>query len=295
MLLEILKNDHISGADEILRKAASYLLGNCRTATFASVSEAKDFIRRAGLELIQAQPRMAPLYNLVNRLFLNCDLYTGLTPLIETTISVINDFLDENQSAREKILTFIDPLLKKNATIATYSRSSLVIHVLRQMAREKQFTVCLTESRPMYEGRKAAAELADAGIPVTLMVDAALRKCVDLCDLILVGADTFTDEHVVNKIGTGALALLAREAGKPLYAVCTTQKYLPPGVKMPDEPQHDADEVWAERTGDINMWNKYFETVDTDLFSGIVTEKGLFERKRLPGMVIPEIHSLLKR
>ena len=295
MILENLKKDNISGADEILRKAASFLLEKCRTAEFASASEAKDFIRETGLELIQAQPRMAPLFNLVNRLLLNCDKHTELSPLVETTISVINNFLDENQSAREKIVTYIDPLIKKKTTVATYSRSSLVIYALRQLAREKKFRICLTESRPMFEGRTAALELAEAGVSVALTVDAAMQDCVDLCDLILVGADSFTDEYVVNKIGTGALALLAREAGKPVYAVCTTQKYLPPGLNMPDEPQHDADEVWAERTGDISIWNKYFEAVDTGLFSGIVTEKGVYDTGRVPQMGKTDVHPLLKR
>ena len=157
--------------------------------------------------------------------------------------------------------------------------------------------VCMTGCRArgaVEVGARFRKELAEAGIPVTLMVDAAMRHCVDMGDLVLVGADSFTDEYVVNKTGTGALVLLAREAGKPVYAVCTTQKYLPPGIKLPDEQQHNADEVWADRTGNINIWNKYFETVDIGLFSGIVTEKGLFEVGRLPGMDLPEIHPLLK-
>jgi len=295
LLLENIKKDNISGADEILRKTASYFMENYRTEKFASVSEAKDFIRRVGLELIQTQPRMAPLFNLVNSLFLNCDKQTELTPLIETTRSTINEFLEKTQSAREEIIAFIDPLIQENKTIATYSRSSVVIYILKHLAREKKFKVCLTESRPMFEGRKAALDLADAGLAVTLMVDAAMWECVDSCDLVLVGADSFSDEHIVNKIGTGALVLLAREAGKPVYAVCTTQKYLPPGTNMPDEPQHNANEVWAERTGHINIWNKYFETVNIRLFSGIIKEKGLVGAERFPGVEIPELHPLLKR
>ncbi|MBN2413213.1 hypothetical protein JXQ31_16130 [candidate division KSB1 bacterium] len=294
MLLEILKKDNVAGADELLRKTASYFLENCRTANFAFASETKDFIRRAGLELIQAQPRMAPLFNLVNNLFLNCDQHTDLQSLIETTRSIIKEFLDRCQSAREEIIAVISPLIRENITVTTYSRSSLVIYVLKNLAREKKFNVCLTESRPMFEGRKAALELVEAGVPVTLMVDAAMRECVVLCDLILVGADSFTDEHVVNKIGTGALVLLAREAGKPVYVVCTTQKYLPQGVKMLDEPQHDADEVWAERTGSISIQNKYFEKVNTGLFSGMITEKGLLKTDRLPRMAGMTIHPWLK-
>ncbi len=176
MLLENIKKDHISGADEVLQKTATYFLENCRTSIFASASEAKDFIRRAGLELIQAQPRMAPLFNLVNSLFLNCDKHTEPALLIETIRSTINEFLDRNRSAREEILSIISPLIRENMTITTYSRSSLVIFVLKHLAGEKKFNVCLMESRPMFEGRKAALELAEAGVSVTLTVDAAMRR-----------------------------------------------------------------------------------------------------------------------
>jgi len=294
LLLENIKKDNISGADEILRKTASYFLENCRTTNFTSASEAKDFIRRAGLELTRAQPRMAPLFNLVNCLFLNCDRHTELTPLIETTISTINEFLDKTHSAREKIFSHVRPLVQENSTIATYSRSSLVVHILTKLACEMKFKMCLTESRPMYEGRKAALELADAGITVTLMVDAAMRECVKLSDLILIGADSFTDEYVVNKIGTKTLALLSRDMGRPVYVVCTTQKYLSQGIRMPDEPQQNADEVWTDRTEHIHIWNKYFEMVKIGLFSGVITEKGLFDVKHLPRMGKPDIHPCLK-
>ncbi len=63
---------------------------------------------------------------------------------------------------------------------------------------------------------------------------------------------------------------------------------------LPEEPQHDAGEVWADRTGDISVWNKYFEKVNIRLFSAIITEKGLFEVKHFPWMGEVDIHPWLK-
>src|SRR5205807_10517050 len=81
--------------------------------------------------------------------------------------------------------------------------------------------VLATETRPALQGARLTAwELADAGIPVTLIADSAAGPALraGLVDVVAVGCDRVAaNGDVANKIGTYALAVLARQAGVPFY------------------------------------------------------------------------------
>jgi methylthioribose-1-phosphate isomerase len=80
--------------------------------------------------------------------------------------------------------------------------------------------VWVDETRPRLQGALTAWELAEAGVPHTVVADNAgghlmQRGLVDLC---LVGTDRTTARgDVCNKIGTYLKALAAREHGVPFY------------------------------------------------------------------------------
>ena len=59
----------------------------------------------------------------------------------------------------------------------------------------------------MLEGQRLTQQLARAGIPVELGVDAAIATFTEQADLALVGADSVTMGGIVNKLGTTSLAL----------------------------------------------------------------------------------------
>lgn len=64
----------------------------------------------------------------------------------------------------------------------------------------------------------------------TLLDDAAARAAIADADLVLVGADMLMSRGLVNKVGTYPMALAAQH-GTPLYAVCGSEKFLPPGFR----------------------------------------------------------------
>ena len=129
----------------------------------------------------------------------------------------------------------------------------------------------------MNEGKVAAKEIIESGMPVTLYVDAAMKEAIEASDIILVGADTFTDIVIVNKIGTTALALLAKEENIPVYCLTTTAKFLPAEIDLPSETNHPIYEVWPGAPENIHIKNKYFEDIPIDLITDIVTEVGFFK------------------
>src|SRR5207245_8498906 len=85
----------------------------------------------------------------------------------------------------------------------------------------RQLHVFVGESRPVLQGSRLTAwELTHAGIPCTVIADAAagaLMRAAQV-DLVLVGADRIArNGDFANKIGTYALAVLARHHGVPFY------------------------------------------------------------------------------
>lgn len=162
---------------------------------------------------------------------------------------------------------------ERQAWIATLSHSRIVVDALRSLqAAGREPRAIVGEGRPRFEGRRAAAELAAAGIPVWLVADAALPLLLSQTHQVWIGADAVTDRGVVNKIGSFAAALAAREHSRPVYALAGRRKFLPASsgalriVEMPPE------EIWEAPAEGVQARNVYFELVPLELLRGVVVE-----------------------
>ena len=91
--------------------------------------------------------------------------------------------------------------------------------------KNKKLEVIVCESRPKFEGRLMAKELANYDINVELITDAMMGLYVHKIDVAIIGADIILNNgNVVNKVGSSPLALLCREYKKPFYVVSTKSK-----------------------------------------------------------------------
>ncbi|PVU90430.1 hypothetical protein BB559_004632 [Furculomyces boomerangus] len=99
---------------------------------------------------------------------------------------------------------------------------------LRLAAQQnKRFSVYVTESRPDSSGLKTAKELQCLGIPCKVILDSAIGFIMEKVDLVLLGAEGVVENGgLVNKIGSYQLAILAKAAGKPLYALAESYKFV---------------------------------------------------------------------
>lgn len=157
--------------------------------------------------------------------------------------------------------------------IATVSASGAVRDaVLELHAQGSQPRVMIGESRPRYEGRDLSAALAAAGIPVWLVVDAALPLLVAGARMAWIGADAVTDRGVINKVGSFALALAAREHSVPVYALASRRKFLPAVTGALRIGEMPPDEVWKDPPSGVRPRNVYFELVPFELLRGVVVE-----------------------
>jgi len=150
----------------------------------------------------------------------------------------------------------------------------------------KKIKVIATETRPMLQGARLTVwELKKEGIPVTLISDNMVGYVMSrgLVSKVLVGADRILRTgHVVNKIGTFTIAVLANYHGIPFYAVAPTST-IDPVSRVEDVviEERDPDEVrkilgkLLITVPDVEVINPAFDITPPHLVRGIVTEKGL--------------------
>lgn len=181
---------------------------------------------------------------------------------------------DDLAAARAGVARTAAELLdRRGGWIATLSHSATVRDALLEAKRQgRDPRVLIGESRPRFEGRALAAALAAAGVPVWLVVDAALPLLLSPATALWIGADAVTDQGAINKIGSFAAALAAREHSVPVYALADRRRFLPgttPALRIVEMPP---DEVWDAPAEGVQPRNVYFELVPMALLRGVVVE-----------------------
>lgn len=272
-------SDNTSGAAEILRRAADvfsqHRIQNIDSSP-RSLDQALSSIVKTGIALARAQPDMIPLLRLASSSISAARTATDAREAFRRAEDEAHRFITAAEQAGLAAAGHAATLIENNEKIITHSKSSTVLLSL-SMAKQagKEFSVIVTESRPMMEGRILARELAARDIPVTLIADAAAAMVMPVVDLVLVGADAVTSTHLMNKIGTRMIALAAQEHDIPMYAVCDTTKFA--GLSLPRAScqSKNGKELWPDAPDGVLVDNQYFEPIFLSYFSGIVVEDGI--------------------
>ena len=151
----------------------------------------------------------------------------------------------------------------------------------------KKLHVFADETRPLLQGaRLTAYELAEAGIPVTLLCDnmAASLLSEGKIAAVLVGADRIArNGDAANKIGSLGLSILARHYGVPFY-VCapfsTVDFQCAEGGRIPIEQRapEEVTQAWYARRmapADVEVYNPAFDIIPNENITAFVTERGV--------------------
>ena len=155
------------------------------------------------------------------------------------------------------------------------------VYAKAQAGEDVEVFAC--ETRPLLQGARLTAwELADAGIPVTVLPDGAAPSLLarGAVDAVIVGCDRVAaNGDVANKIGTYALALAARHHGVPFY-VAGPRSTLDPGTATGAQieiEQRDGAEVRAIAGLDAAtaVWNPAFDVTPAELVTGLITDAGV--------------------
>jgi methylthioribose-1-phosphate isomerase len=167
---------------------------------------------------------------------------------------------------------------------AGYGTALGVIRAAREEG--KKLHVYVDETRPVLQGARLTAwELMREAIPCTLIADnmAGFLMQRGEVDLVIVGADRIAaNGDTANKIGTYAIAVLARAHGIPLYIAAplsTIDPSLADGGLIPIEERDPAEVTHCGgiRTAPegVSVWNPAFDVTPHDLITAIVTEAGV--------------------
>lgn len=204
----------------------------------------------------------------------------NVRPKVEQNIIVAEKHF---QSVSHLIAEFGSRKIKEGMIVFTHCHSGTVTGIMKEAKKKKvKFSVKNTETRPLFQGRITAKELADAGIPVEHFIDSAGRLAVKSSDMMFIGADAITTEGIViNKIGSELLAETASRKGIPVYVCTDSWKFDVATVYGFDEKieKRHEEEVWKDKPKGVNISNYAFEQISPDLITGIISEIGIYSPK----------------
>jgi translation initiation factor 2B subunit (eIF-2B alpha/beta/delta family) len=280
--IDRIRTDRLSGAVALARRAAEALQSAEPALGELDPEAVQARVIELARRLVEAQPAMAPLVNLASAVLGRSASGDPRTAIGEAC----RKFLADLEVSAAAIRRHGAALIGEGACVITHSYSQTVLEaILAAQEAGKRISVICTESRPQREGVRLARRLAEAGIGVHLVVDAAIYAKMPAATLALTGADSVSERGLVNKTGTSLLALAARAHGKPCYALCGEEKFLPAGYTPPPEPPKPPLEVAADGLAGVTIENFYFEATPLDLFTGVVTGAGLLAPPHLVSLL----------
>jgi translation initiation factor 2B subunit (eIF-2B alpha/beta/delta family) len=291
LAVEALRADRRSGASALARQLSTALARWTIEAPASSREEFMAGLRASARRLADARPSMLALEQVAGLLVVSAadappkeDVDALRRRLQEAARKVIDGW----EAASERIAAHARRILP--ATVLTHSYSASVVATLRHRKPDRA-VVC--ESRPLFEGRATARDLATDGIAVTLVTDAQGPLFLSQVEAVLVGADgVLANGSVVNKVGTYPLALAARDRGLPFYVTCESlkishrQKW-----SETDMEEGDPDEVLPDAIDGVAARNVYFERTPARLVTAFITEEGVFH----PGDLEPMVEQARRR
>lgn len=283
-LISQIRDDNANGAIAISRILAHafHALSEDPELQSLSLSHVKASAAEMGKDAIQSQPLMGPVFNLVNDALWEIEEVADVLKVRERLQMICNRFMDTMNSSIQAVAEISASMIKNDTTIATISYSSTVRKAfVEAKSSGKNFKVFCTESRPVGEGVELANVLAGEGIPVALMVDAAIYSMLSKIDMILVGADAIMESGVVNKIGTLGLCMTAHSSKIESYALCSSEKIVPLDYHPHIQIKKEAKEISKAVSPNVEVMNYYFDLTPFRYFSGIVSEKGILQENDL--------------
>ena len=266
-IAEIASDPH-SGASHLLDRAVDIL---------KDALQSGEPIAPLAVELCRAQPAMGSLWSAA-----------AAAIAAESRPERFDRFASRVGAARKGLLRFAVAAFTHDSPrtplhLVTLSASQSVVLAIEAVVRHRHLRVSCSESRPALEGRALAAQLATAGIEVTMFADAAIGHALASADAVLVGADAVAPQWFLNKSGTRMLAAAAAQSGIAVYVAATRDKFV--GATLAARlhvREGDAAEIWSAPPAGVDIRNPYFETTPLELVTGVITDIGVLGAAMVP-------------
>lgn len=175
-------------------------------------------------------------------------------------------------SAYSRLYENAKPVFSDFRSVVTISNSGTLKQVFKLWQEDNPgIKIIILESRPKLEGRILAEDLLSFGISVEMIADSMAAGYVGKTDAVITGADmVLANGSIVNKSGSRMLALSARHFKRPFIVLTGKDKFSSKDKYTPEE--YPPEELWTFRHENLKVTNHYFEEVEKELITRIITD-----------------------
>lgn len=277
----------IRGAGRIARAAVRALTITAKKSKARSANELAQELRAAARYLSRTRPTAVSLPNGLRYVLKQVEDSLGaggsLAEVRRATLQSAETFIQNSKMAVEQIGKIGSRRVVTGDVILTHCNSDAAISVITSAWQQgKRIEVFVTESRPSFQGHLTAKTLGRSGIPVTIIVDGAVRHFMNSIDKVIVGADAIAaNGAVVNKIGTATIALAAKEARTPFLVAAETYKFSPDTItgELVRIEERSPTELVSTRLRramkNVRVANPVFDVTPPQYVDVIITERGV--------------------
>lgn len=284
-LIKKFKNYEIASADGTAIAAASAIKDIALKAPARSTKEFLDQINVAAYGLREARQSSAALLNCLDYIEDAAQqVYqkkASLQKIRKTIASACDDFVARIADAKQRIGEIGAKRIRSGDRILTLCRSTTVLAILKKVKEQgKEIQVVVAESRPDLEGRLLANEVADLGIPVTLITDFAARIFLPDIDILLTGGEAIAaNGAIVSKVGTATLAELCHAARVRVLIAVGSYKFSPETISGRLITLEEGNPSQVVPTAEINptvtIRNPLFDVTGHEHIDALITERGI--------------------
>ena len=200
-------------------------------------------------------------------------------------------FLDNLKVIRLKRAGFASSLLEDGDALLTHCNVSGEMVLIGRACKEagKSVRFFATETRPYFQGRLTAWELAEDGFEVTIVPDNAVGSLLSegRCNKALVGSDRVASNgDVVNKVGTFQVAVAAKKFKVPFYVLVQEPGSTATGEEIPIE-ERDMREVLMYKgkrlyPEKVKGFYPAFDLTPSGYITRLITFGGVIDPRELP-------------
>ena len=297
-VVDDIKSITIQWATNIAKSAFEILISESKNKSFESWSAFLDFIQQAMELLISARPTEPMLFNGMD--YIKSEI-KKLTPMSSThecqqKVEEATQFYLNliNETAERAILNGLG-IINDGDNVLTHCHSSSAVKTLKlHKVKGLKFKVYNTETRPLFQWRKTAKDLIEAGIDTTMVVDWVAPFLMDeesgtdlMMDCVVIGCDAIKlDWWVINKVGSYSVGLSALFANVPVYIAGNLLK-----VDIHDKihiERREDHEVWKDSPEGLNFLNLAFDKIPPKFIRGIITEFGIIKPRDIKSVIEKE-------
>lgn len=280
--------------DMVTQSAGPYTAVGMGMALAAKENPSIPYLEKASYTLSHARPTTAKRMEMITKSCLEVAVKAIAEGKRDIDIIIRSHVVELNNRRYEKLhkaATYLVEKIPNNGTVMTQCFAETIIGMMLRECREKNKNIRLfcPETRPYFQGARLTATVCQQmGFDTTVITDNMPLFVMknEHVDVFTCAADCITiDGYVVNKVGTGQIALCAKECNIPMYVSGTPDINHPTIDTVKIEMRNPQDTIHALGTkttiDGVKGYYPAFDITEPKFVTGIVTDLGIYKPNEL--------------